>query len=687
MINRINFKALYQEFLLKKKFKFSILQITAVLFFLLFFSFLSKASQNEKDNKIDDTMLMFIGEDLSFVTLASRKPESPENAPAIVRVVGKAEIEEHGFLTLAELLSNEPGFYMAQKGLGTLPYLRGISDGILFLYDGVPLSSGVAKQLNYLDLELSLEGVKKVEIIRGPGSVLWGSDAFAGIVNIVPMTGKDINSSYVNTFIGSDNLLGGNGSFGYSGKKWDFFIRGYAAKNRWQNDSYLLEILEDGETTAGCINDSHYGEIIYNAKLDNWLSVSGRVSDFIKRFTMHEPGPLSWEGKRRSPSWFTKVNVSKPIGLSNISVTGYVNSISNDITKVNLEQKQEDRSVYGEILWDRQFFKTGFLTAGISFKNSWIDGAVLAEDFLPDYLKPTHEILIPTVSQKDYTESLSSFFVQYRDRWHNIEWWAGGRIDDHSRYAIKVSYNFGLNISFAQDWRIKAAYGTAYRTPYSGQLFGEKAFEPEGIYTLNLQLAWKPDLKRTVALTAFYNRLTDYVQNDPYGGLSAPFGHDILGLELMGRFNLTDFFNIFATASIMNSMGDSPEYTLVYTYYGPDGQIRKEYEIWEEPFDTAPNFMINAGFTWKFKGKKQVTVDYAITDSIDYSFTKNTVTGNFDAPAMLGITFRADDFLIKKFSLTLGVRNLLNQKYTVPGMYGPEKGRPLTIFGLCNYKF
>jgi len=633
----INFN---QVFILKNKFKNIILQLAAFLFIFLLCPFTVWSAKSEivnDDNnvQIDDTMLMFIGEDLSVVTLASRRPESPENAPAIVRVVGRTEIEKHGYLTIAELLSNEPGFYMAQRGQGTLPYLRGIPDGILFLYDG---------------------------------------------------TGKDIGSTGISVLAGSEKLLGGTGSFGYSGKKWDFFIRGYTAKDEWPDDSYLIGILEGGQISTGTIDNSHYGEVIYNASLDNWLSVSGRVSDFIRRYTMHEPGPLSWEGKRRSPSWFMKVNALKPVGLSNISMTAYVNSISNDITKVDLEQEQKDSSVYGEILWDRQIFDTGFLTAGVSFKNSWIDGAVLAEDFLPDYLKPTHDILIPTISQKDYTESLSSFFAQYRDKWHSVEWWAGGRIDDHSRYDIRVSYNFGCNLQFAKEWRIKVAYGTAYRTPYSGQLFGEDSFDPEGIYTLNLQLAWKPDSNRIIALTAFYNRLTDYVQNDPYGGLSAPFSQNILGLELMGRLDITDTLNLFASATVMNSQGDSPQYTLVYIYHGPDGD-RKIYEIWEEPFDNGPNFMLNMGVTWKFDETKQVILDYGITDSIAYSFTKDTVTGRFDAPAMLGITFRADDFLIKGASMTIGGRNLLDQKYTVPGIYGPEKGRPLTVFALWSYKW
>lgn len=63
---------------------------------------------------------------------------------------------------------------MAQKEWGTQPYLRGIPDSVLFLYDTVPLGSDVSKFLHPLDRELSLAPVKRVEIIRGRGQSSGG---------------------------------------------------------------------------------------------------------------------------------------------------------------------------------------------------------------------------------------------------------------------------------------------------------------------------------------------------------------------------------------------------------------------------------------------------------------------------------------------------------------------------------
>ena len=149
-----------------------------------------RAESKEPSAGRNDTLLMFVGEDLDVLSIASRRQESAWQAPAVVHAITREEIKERGIRTLSHALEMEPGFYMAKKEWGTQPYLRGIPDSVLFLYDTVPTGSDISKSLHPLDHELSLAPIKRIEILRGPGSVLWGPDAFAGIVNLVPMTGK-----------------------------------------------------------------------------------------------------------------------------------------------------------------------------------------------------------------------------------------------------------------------------------------------------------------------------------------------------------------------------------------------------------------------------------------------------------------------------------------------------------------
>src|SRR6056297_2040839 len=166
------------------------------IFLLLFCSIsqnLSFALEKKQALKKDDTMLLFVGEQVDILSIASRREESASKAPAVAQVISRDDFQEHGLQTLSQVLERTPGFYMAQKEWGSLPYLRGMPNSVLFLYDTVPIVSDTRKSLHQLDHDLSLAPVKKIEIIRGPSSVLWGPDAFGGVVNVVPLTGGDID--------------------------------------------------------------------------------------------------------------------------------------------------------------------------------------------------------------------------------------------------------------------------------------------------------------------------------------------------------------------------------------------------------------------------------------------------------------------------------------------------------------
>ena len=75
-------------------------------------------------------------------------------------------------------------------------YLRGIPDSFLVLMDGVPFSCD-ATTIDYpRGLDLSLNYIEKIEIVRGPGSALWGPDAFSGIINLVTKKGADLQGVF-----------------------------------------------------------------------------------------------------------------------------------------------------------------------------------------------------------------------------------------------------------------------------------------------------------------------------------------------------------------------------------------------------------------------------------------------------------------------------------------------------------
>ncbi|MEA1866524.1 MAG: Plug domain-containing protein, partial [Thermodesulfobacteriota bacterium] len=80
-----------------------------------------------------------------MLTIASRRAEPIEQAPAVAQVITKEYLERNGVRTLGEALSMLPGFYVSPREWGTQPYLRVVSNSILFLYDSVPLTSDNTK--------------------------------------------------------------------------------------------------------------------------------------------------------------------------------------------------------------------------------------------------------------------------------------------------------------------------------------------------------------------------------------------------------------------------------------------------------------------------------------------------------------------------------------------------------------
>ena len=643
-----------------------------------------------------NTMLMFVGEDLSVTTLASGKPESPANAPAVASVVTAAEIKKYGYQTLADLLDREPGFLMLPRGQGSVPWLRGLPDSVLFLYDGVPLTQGGTRNLNFLDRELSLNGVKRVEIIRGPGSVLWGADAFAGIVNIVPMTGVDLDGSKVSVYGGTDNLMGTSFSSGGTENDWTFFLNADLSQKKFHDDTFNVtgsgSSGSSNDTLQKKLDDSKYSEAGFTASFADKFSFSGRIFDFNREFTVHDSDrSLSWKGTRSSsPSGYLKGTWNTTAGAFNIRASGYYSSISNDTAKVDLKQDQDSHIWHTELLLDRNMFHTGLLTAGVSFRDARVDGGVVAEDFLPQYLKPGNKIFFPTMEQKNYSDVIKSLFVQYRHRLAKVHWWAGIRFDDHSAFDSKISFNSGFNLPFSKKWRLKAGFGTAYRTPYASQIFSDISYKPEGVETYNIQLGWNPVPTTSLTLTSFYSRLHDHVQYDPFGGLSKPFQQETAGTEFSLTTRPSDSLVLSANATLMHYWGGSADYLLKSVYYGPGGIQRIEYEKWQEPFDLAADYMINCRAAWRFSMigvNGTIALDLHKTGPVPYAYEKGTIKGEYHSPVITGLNVRIENFLMKKISVAISVDNIFDENYSVPGIYGPEKGNPFSSICTVTYRF
>jgi len=124
-----------------------------------------------------------------IISSASKRPETSAQAPAGVVVITRQDIEIYGYQTLEELMQHIPGFYQVDTYEDLLIGVRGILGASMqVLVDGVPRHPVRIKGMAVPERErfnIPIESIDRIEIVRGPMSVIYGNNAFLGSINIV----------------------------------------------------------------------------------------------------------------------------------------------------------------------------------------------------------------------------------------------------------------------------------------------------------------------------------------------------------------------------------------------------------------------------------------------------------------------------------------------------------------------
>lgn len=170
------------------------------------------------------------------VVTAQYTPQRVDKSIYKVKVIGARQIEEKAANNLTELFNDELGIRINQDGaLGSSMSIRGLSgENVKFLIDGIPV---IGRLNGNIDLgQMNLSNVDHVEMIEGPMSVVYGSNALAGVVNIITKENKNtpftasaetyVESVGTYNFSGSASLKQKNHIFGIAGTR--NFFSGYA---------------------------------------------------------------------------------------------------------------------------------------------------------------------------------------------------------------------------------------------------------------------------------------------------------------------------------------------------------------------------------------------------------------------------------------------------------------------------
>ncbi|MCB9896486.1 MAG: TonB-dependent receptor [Planctomycetes bacterium] len=162
-----------------------------------------------------------LGLQVETVSGASRHVQEQREAPSAVTVLTAEDVRRHGWRTLSDALRSVRGVDVTDDrsyehlGLRGFNPLGDYNSRVLLLIDGHRMNDPVYDTATIgLDLPLDLDLVERIELVRGPGSALYGSNAFFGVINIVTRKASDIAGAELAAGVGSRGLRLGRGTWG-----------------------------------------------------------------------------------------------------------------------------------------------------------------------------------------------------------------------------------------------------------------------------------------------------------------------------------------------------------------------------------------------------------------------------------------------------------------------------------------
>jgi outer membrane receptor for ferrienterochelin and colicin len=234
-----------------------------------------------------ETKLVFEMTQTEEIVAASRVSERVEQAPSSVSIVSRREIVSFAYPTLAEALRGQPGVYAwddrsyVTLGLRGLGRLGSYGNRILVLSDGLPTNDDwIGSSYVGYDALTDLGDVERIELVRGPGSVLYGTNAFSGVINVVNREAAPGFSTGVST-----NLDGvararvrADAPLGRRGHIWSSF----GAARGEGRDLYFAEYAT--ELPGGVVRDrdGFDADMVHGAARYEWLAAQWSLHSYSK---------------------------------------------------------------------------------------------------------------------------------------------------------------------------------------------------------------------------------------------------------------------------------------------------------------------------------------------------------------------------------------------------------------------
>ena len=472
-------------------------------FLFIAFSFLSFA-------QVDSTKIYTLSD---IVITATRTNASTLELANSITVIDSAEIEQKKKNTVLDLLKTEYGVNIVQQGsFGSLSniFTRGAGSGhTLILLDGVEVNMPNDPGGTFDFANLSADNIERIEILRGPQSTLYGSDALAGVINIISRRGIGKPKFFLSTEGGSYNsykgLLGLNGSYdflnysiAFSRTKTDGFSSSSGDDNLEKDGASSYSI--SSKLGADITEELDLNLIFRFTKADvDYDQFGGQFGDDPTYVFNLEESVFRTEGKYSAFDgiWEQVLGVSLFRNLRKYSNDAYVMDASRafyDGRKIKID-------------WQNNFYLSpaNTLTFGVETEKEEAETEyyVFSETF-------PFESILPLS-----TSGTTGVYLQDQFKLNNFFASGGIRYDNHQRFGSIVTYRFApAFIIWETGTKLKATIGNGFKTPSLYYLFdpsfGNPDLDPEKSFGWDAGIEQHfADGKGSVGLTYFKNFFDD----------------------------------------------------------------------------------------------------------------------------------------------------------------------------------
>ncbi len=471
--------------------------------------------------------------EVDTVVAASRHKQKLSEAPACVTIISAEDIRRHGYRSLADILRSVPGLYTTYDRNYHHLGIRGFNrpgdydTRVLLLIDGHRVNDNI-----YDTPPIGTQGVidvdmiERVEVIRGPGSALYGSNALLGVINVITKRGRDLRSGELAAETASFGSRKGRLTYGNTfGGRCDALFSASAYDSHGHRRLYYREY-DDPATNNG---------VARNCDDDGYRNAFAKLS--LGDFTLQA------------------AYVTREKGIP----TGAYDTVFSD-----RRTRSTDARGYLDLKYEREFSHSFRMTARLYYDCSAYDGAyaydtdggiVVSRERSRDHWWGTELVFAHTFHRHRLT-----WGAEYRDNFRQTMWGrnAGVYLDDRGRSRIWAVFaqdefrildnltlvagvrhdrysTFGgtTNPRLALIWQPRegtALYGRAFRAPNSYEMYyhdggatqkANPGLKPETMETWELVLEQRLSERLHLTTSAFTYRMKDLISQvvDPADGL------------------------------------------------------------------------------------------------------------------------------------------------------------------------